>query len=423
MADEKTKPALPAGVKTVSDAASAALASMNLKPPADQAPPAQKPVEQPPAEQTPPAQKPADQPADDLTAKTLRAMGVLLPDSSPPVSTARPPAEADVDPVVVDMIEKAARHDPRIAHTFAKLRTDNKALSIALAEKEALIAQASSTALTGTERAELAKQVTDKDAMISDLQERLGRVSLESSPQFQAKYDQRINATADRLAQSLTQFAGISAADAPSTAVALLQADVNQLNTKLADVSPAVAGLIMSTWQEVNGIRAERKATLSEWRKAQAALKVETQNTQITTSIQERQKIASEALVDAATKGCFVYTHVNTPESQEAAKQYRDAFEGFVQTADMKELVRKAADGFAAPTLYRVLDLQRQRIKQLESLVGVQNNVQQLPIQGGGHDAPPPAAPKNRLPEGKTSTERRENAAAAAVSALGGVIR
>ena len=340
---------------------------------------------------------------------------MATPTPAAPVAPVDPIAEAEAAAV-----DKAARFDPSIGHTFAKLRTSLKAALAQVAEKDALLAKAAADPLaTGADRSALAKQLEEKEKLVADLEEKIERVNLEASPKFQAKYDRRIQGVGVKLAQSLSQFASVDAAEAPKLAAALLQADTKMLDEHLAKMSPSIGGIVMAAWQEARGLQIEKNAALTEAKKTSAAMQIEQVQTQTAEQIRERQNVAAAALEASVADGCFVYRDLGTPESKASAENYRNAFLGFVQTADPKELIRKAADGFAAPTLFRVMGLQRQRIMDLEQQLGIRNDVARMPISTGGDPAPvpAPAAPRFR---GNSTAERRDNAAADAAAALGG---
>lgn len=353
---------------------------------------------------------PVATPQADLTDGFLASIGAAIPQAAPQVDS---PAPADiVDASEVDAIEKASKLNSRIGHTFAKLRASEKEARAKLVEMEARIGTE-----TGAARDALQRQIEEKETMIKDLEERLGRVNLEASPAFQSKFDNRIKAIEGRLAKNLSQFAQVGDDKAAEAASALLKATPEALNERLSKLPPAVAGAVLNSWQDAHDVATERASALAEWRKTLTAVELEDRQTRTQGDIKQRRDVALKAIEDAAGTGCFVYSDIGTPESKEAVTKYREAFLGFVQTADHGELIRKAADGFAAPTLYRVIDLQKDRIRQLETELASRNGASVLPVSPS-MGTPPPRVPAPKPGEGMSATELRDTAAKNAAMAL-----
>lgn len=380
-----------------------------------------------PAPEAAPAPAPVPPPLDPLVQGALSAFNADLvppPPAEPPAPESAP--EPEMTPEEQEAIEEEARRNPQAGHVFARLRAEVKEARRRAEDAERARAefQAQQEKL-GEERARFAKELEEKDRAVADMQERLGRVNLEASPKFQQKYDLRIQESVGRLANNLVKWGKVEQDKASQLATRLVRATPDQLDAELSKVSPAIAGMVMSAWQDVQGISTERQAALHEWKKSMAALKIEETQNMTQEAIRQRQTLAEKSVEEAAGSGCFVYRDIGTPESKAASKQYRDAFAGFVQNATQSELVRKAADGFAAPTLYQVIKLQADRIKQLEAGAVSRRAVSELPV--GSYD--PAATPGSMQPhvvpvvKGSSPLERAENAAAQAVRTFQAVQR
>ena len=333
---------------------------------------------------------------DDLVAASLRAMGID-PGEQPAPRAAEEAAIADpLSEAEAAAAEASVRGDVKTGHAFAKLRASEREARVKFAELKAKYDEAlKSGTITGAEKAEFAKAVEERDAVIKQLEEQVGRVNLEASPAFREKYDGKIARIGSRLTDSLVQFAKVEQDKAASVARALLSASPEQLDAQLAGLQPSVAGIVMGAWQEARELMTAKGAALAEWRKVALAEEHERARMQTEGDIRKRKEVAQAAVDGAAEAGCFVYRDLGTPETREAAGKFRDAFAGFVQTADHAALVRKAADGFAAPVLYNIIDRQKARIQELEAAIGNRNEVSTLPISGGGGgDMRPPAAPR-----------------------------
>lgn len=398
-------------------------------PPAIPSPaPAPEAVPAPAPEAAPaPAPAPVPPPLDPLVQGALSAFNADLvppPPAEPPAP--EPAPEPEMTPEEQEAIEEEARRNPQAGHVFARLRAEVKEARRRVEDAERARAefQAQQEKL-GEERARFAKELEEKDRAVADLQERLGRVNLEASPKFQQKYDLRIQESVGRLANNLVKWGKVEQDKASQLATRLVRATPDQLDAELSKVSPAIAGMVMSAWQDVQGISTERQAALQEWKKSMAALKIEETQNMTQEAIRQRQTLAEKSVEDAAGSGCFVYRDIGTPESKAASKQYRDAFAGFVQNATQSELVRKAADGFAAPTLYQVIKLQADRIKQLEAGAVSRRAVSELPVGAYDPAVTPGSVQPHVVPvvKGNSPLERAENAAAQAVRTFQAVQR
>lgn len=421
-----SSPAAP--VPPAGDTPEAAPPAIPSPAPAPEAVPAPAPEEVPaPAPEAAPAPAPIPPPLDPLVQGALSAFNADLvppPPAEPPAPESAP--EPEMTPEEQEAVEEEARRNPQAGRVFARLRAEVKEARRRAEDAERARAefQAQQEKL-GEERARFAKELEEKDRAVADLQERLGRVNLEASPKFQQKYDLRIQESIGRLANNLVKWGKVEQDKASQLATRLVRSTPDQLDAELSKVSPAIAGMVMSAWQDVQGISTERQAALQEWKKSMAALKIEETQNMTQEAIRQRQALAEKAVEEAAGSGCFVYRDIGTPESKAASKQYRDAFAGFVQNATQSELVRKAADGFAAPTLYQVIKLQADRIKQLEASAVSRRAVSELPVGAYDPAATPGSVQPHVVPvvKGNSPLERAENAAAQAVRTFQAVQR
>jgi len=393
MTEQEERAQILAGTDSIGnaviDATSETVAAMatGAQPPAAQPPAAQPPAAQPPAAQPPAAQPPAAQPpVDELTLGFLDSIGKA------PETVVRPPKEEVAPQVPVSdeelhAVEQQAQVDPRVGHAFSKYRIENKTL---LEENEALKAklQEESGSLSGEARVKISDEIAAKEARIKELEDLVGRVNLEASPSFKARYDGRVQSIISKLSQALTQFAAVDPAKAEATARGYLNATPEALTDALSDTSNVVAGMITNAWQETQGVLIERKAALDEWKNTSSAIEITGSAESTKAKIAARKTAAAAALREAAEGGCFVYTDNGTPETQQAAAKYRSAFAGFVQTATEDELIRKAADGFAAPTMQYIIREQARKIAALEQQMGTTAGMTELGV-----------SPSNGMPE------------------------
>jgi hypothetical protein len=338
----------------------------------------------------PPAAQPPVVPVDDLTASFLKSIG-KTPETPVKPPEGDEPARVPVSDEELSAVERQAQMDPRVGHAFSKYRVENKTLA---EENEALKAslQEADGSLDGEARVKIADEIKAKETRIQELEELVGRVNLEASPAFKSRFDGRVQSVLSKLAQSLVQFASVDPDKAEEAAKGYLNATPEALTEALGDTSNVVAGMITNAWQETQGVLIERKSALDEWKNTSSALDVEGSAESTKAKITARKVAAEAALREAAEGGCFVYMDKGTPETKQAAEQYRGAFAGFVQSATEDELIRKAADGFAAPTMQYIIQEQARKIASMEGQMGAVVDASNLGVSPS-RGAPPKPAP------------------------------
>lgn len=346
-----------------------------------------------------------------------------LPQPALPAAPARPqvdlakiadrfskPAEASqpVAPASVDLLPEAptvgadGKPDAKSGHAYAQLRSTAKryekeivpALEQAKAA-EAAARQAAEAKVTAI-LAEKEKLEADKQGLI----EKVGRLSLVESPQFQEKYGARESAIKSKLATALSSIQRVEPAQAEAMASRLLKAasDPETLSQLIADFHPRAAGAVEFAAQEFAALDQERGQELSNWRQSGLASGVQEAREAVIRSAEDRRKMAADALDFAKAAGNPFMTF--DPADAEAATQAAglgDAFQGFVQTASEEQLVKAAAEGFTAPLLYAQIEQQRTEIETLQAQIQSFRGAFRVPassfLPSLRPPAPPPAAP------------------------------
>lgn len=357
---------------------------------------------QAPQPQAPQAPQPAQPPAQ--------------PPARPPVDLSKiadrfsklPEAPAPAAPASVDTIPEApavgpdGKPDAKAAHAYAQLRSTAKRY-----EKEIVPAleqaKAAETVARQAAEAKVTAILAEKEKLEADKQgliEKVGRLSLVESPQFQEKYGVRESAIRSKLAAALSSIQRVEPAQAEAMASRLLKAssDPETLGQLIADFHPRAAGAVEFAAQEFAALDQERGQELSNWRQSGLASGVQEAREAVIRSAEDRRKMAVDALEFARAAGNpFMAFDPADAEAATQAAGLGDAFQGFVQTASEEQLVKAAAEGFTAPLLYAQIEQQRTEIEALQSQIQSFRGAFRVPassfLPSLQPQAPQPAAP------------------------------
>ena len=327
----------------------------------------------------------------DFAARFTTAPGELSSVNSPaPAAPAAPQHVPDPEPAVP--LGADGKPD-KAAHAFAKLRHENTQLSRQMAEQKAKLDEETAT------RTQLAKEradiQADRDRVAQDrdaLQERLGKVSLAESPEFQRKYSTREAELQGKLSSALVKFAGVDQAQALVKAREMLTAEPSALQELVKDLHPHLQGAVVMASAEYATINEQKTQELNDWRKNSAALNVESARTDVIRSVEQRRKWAETALDAARTLGNPLYNAAD-PADVQTATAVSEAFRGFAQTATEEQLLRAAAEGFSAPVLYETISQQSQMIQDLTNRLAAFDRARSVPMFPANIQPPAPVPP------------------------------
>jgi hypothetical protein len=186
--------------------------------------------------------------------------------------------------------------------------------------------------------------------------------------------------------------------------------------------------MVLALTSDAAAIDEARNQELANWRQTGAAASVEGARKTAAEAAEARHKLASDAIAAAKAYGNPVFAATD-PETQAVAAEISEQFRGFVQGATEAQLVRAAAEGYAAPYLYEVLNQQAEEIATLkDQLAGHARSSMPPVFAASARNAPPPATPKappNVVPvRGPDSAQDFAMAAAAnAVAQFSGLLQ
>lgn len=330
---------------------------LGQQPPAQQ--PAQPPVQQvepPPVQQPvqqvePPVQQPAQVVVSTESVEQLD-IGAMFKTPTTEAPAAPPPLPPDTPvqaPPEIEQNEKAKSAWEILRNRERDSRHRAEALQ---AQLEAVTKQAGTVA---EERARFAAELQGRDDRIHELEEKLGKADLASSPEFRRQYDEKMDAASASFADALRDAADIDEAALDDTVKKLLatsDADFTRMVSKL----PATAqGSLWDKRREYRGIASARESAISEWRAAQAGVAKTDEQRQIVENAERRRNLAEQAIdftntkIDPRHRPTVLSEDTYRTDVESANQQFR----GFMQVATDDEIARVAYQGFLVPVMQR----------------------------------------------------------------------
>lgn len=319
-------------------------------------PPVQPPVqqvEQPPVQQVeqPPVQQPAPVVVSTESVEQLD-IGAMFKTPTTEAPAAPPPLPPDTPvqaPPEIEQNEKAKSAWEILRNRERESRHRAEALQ---AQLENVTKQAGTVA---EERARFAAELQGRDDRIHELEEKLGKADLASSPEFRRQYDEKMDAASASFADALRDAADIDEAALPDTVKKLLatsDADFTRMVSKL----PATAqGSLWDKRREYRGIASARESAISEWRTAQAGVAKTDEQRQIVENAERRRSLAEQAIdftntkIDPRHRPTVLSEDTYRADVESANQQFR----GFMQVATDDEIARVAYQGFLVPVMQR----------------------------------------------------------------------
>lgn len=377
------------------------------------------PAESTPAWPPPPSPPPKPFDATAIAARFTGAAPAPAPDPAP--DTVPDPGIPDAPPSVPGKPPSQAE-----LFTWAKLRTEatsfHRQATEALSAAEAAKAESKRLA---EEKAQVAAEKLEADRKIIELTEKIGKLSLAESPEFKAKYDLKRAELSGELSAALVKFAKIPPDQADGESARILSADPSALPDLVADLNPAVGGMIMAIANRAGGIDAARERELSNWRESSAANGYEEARRSVVETAETRSLFADKAIALAKSYGNPVYTAAD-PEAKAQAAALEQAFRGFAQTATEEQLVAAAAEGFSSSQLYDAFNALAAENEQLRNQIAGRVRASLPPMFASPpytrEAASPPPQPSNvtQAPKRVTPEDMVRESLSRSLSAVGG---
>jgi len=272
---------------------------------------------------------------------------------------------------------------------FATLRNKVKAAKELMGQAKTTIESFQTQAATfEAEKTTLVSTSEEQVTKIAELTDRIGKLSLAESPDFQKKYDVQISGLEQKLVQTIAQYTPLEGDGALQEAKRLLLMSPEDLVNATEDYNPLVSATANLIGSDLARIREAKDQELANWKQSSLANQIQGARQDVVAITEQRGEFAKLGLEAAIANGSPVYTS-NDPEAQTFVRQLKDAFVGFAKSATEPDIIAAAAEGFSAPFLIEALNERDATIIQLQEQLGLRRNAA-LPQM---HAAPPSVAP------------------------------
>ena len=318
--------------------------------PSQQEAPAQTPVQQPPAL---PA-LPQEPPKPMVSTEPVSQLDIASMFKTPTTEAPPPPAQLPPDTPVEAPPE--IEHNERAKSAWEILRNrERESRHLAESLKTQLEQTSRQAGAVAEERAKFADELKSRDDRIHELEDELGKLSLEHKPEFRHQYDEPMEKIAQSFREALKDAAEIDDGNLAETAKKLLSMNDSDFNRMVAQLPATAQGSLWDKRREYVGIATARSNAIAEWRTAQAGVAATDAQRQVIQNTERRRTLAEQAIDFTNTqlpqdRRPSVLSEATYKEDVDSANQQ---FRGFMQVASDDELARVAYQGFLVPVMQR----------------------------------------------------------------------
>ena len=318
--------------------------------PSQQEAPAQTPGQQPPAL---PA-LPQEPPKPMVSTEPVSQLDIASMFKTPTTEAPPPPAQLPPDTPVEAPPE--IEHNERAKSAWEILRNrERESRHLAESLKTQLEQTSRQAGAVAEERAKFADELKSRDDRIHELEDELGKLSLEHKPEFRHQYDEPMEKIAQSFRDALKDAAEIDDDNLADTAKKLLSMNDSDFNRMVAQLPATAQGSLWDKRREYVGIATARSNAIAEWRTAQAGVAATDAQRQVIQNTERRRTLAEQAIDFTNTqlpqdRRPSVLSEATYKEDVDSANQQ---FRGFMQVASDDELARVAYQGFLVPVMQR----------------------------------------------------------------------
>ena len=235
--------------------------------PSQQEAPAQTPGQQPPAL---PA-LPQEPPKPTVSTEPVSQLDIASMFKTPTTEAPPPPAQLPPDTPVEAPPE--IEHNERAKSAWEILRNrERESRHLAESLKTQLEQTSRQAGAVAEERAKFADELKSRDDRIHELEDELGKLSLEHKPEFRHQYDEPMEKIAQSFRDALKDAAEIDDDNLADTAKKLLSMNDSDFNRMVAQLPATAQGSLWDKRREYVGIATARSNAIAEWRTAQAGV-------------------------------------------------------------------------------------------------------------------------------------------------------
>lgn len=326
--------------------------------------PVAQPVQPPPPMPVPPVDARPEQPPQPDPLADARATVSTLPVSGMDIAamfktptTDAPPPPAQLPPDTPVETPPEIEHNDKAKSAWEILRTrERESRHLAESLKAQLEQTSRQAGAVAEERAKFADELKSRDDRIHDLEDQLGKLSLEHRPEFRRKYDEPMENVESEFRDALKDAADINDdAEIADTTRKLLAVTDSEFNRMVAQLPATAQGSLWDKRRQYIGIATARDNAISEWRTAQAGVAAADAQRQVIQNTERRRTLAEQAIDFTNTqlpqdRRPSVLSEATYKDDVDSANQQ---FRGFMQVASDDELARVAYQGFLVPVMQR----------------------------------------------------------------------
>lgn len=318
--------------------------------PSQQEAPAQTPGQQPPALPALPQESPKP------TVSTEPVSQLDIASMFKTQTTEAPPPPAQLPPDTPVEAPPEIEHNERAKSAWEILRNrERESRHLAESLKTQLEQTSRQAGAVAEERAKFADELKSRDDRIHELEDELGKLSLEHKPEFRHQYDEPMEKIAQSFRDALKDAAEIDDDNLADTAKKLLSMNDSDFNRMVAQLPATAQGSLWDKRREYVGIATARSNAIAEWRTAQAGVAATDAQRQVIQNTERRRTLAEQAIDFTNTqlpqdRRPSVLSEATYKEDVDSANQQ---FRGFMQVASDDELARVAYQGFLVPVMQR----------------------------------------------------------------------
>lgn len=242
--------------------------------------------------------------------------------------------------------------------------------------------------------AELTEELTAGQDRIKALENEIGQLDLQRSPEFVARYDTPIADVRDQIADQLVRGSGMTQSEASQLAFDIIDARTSEdAQNLVADLPVAVQGMALYKYAEADKLLRERAEALDEWRTTQAGLAQVSQREAPVLDAEHRQKMCDTGFGRVAK----VVQFWDDPAFVEWRASEADKVKAWFSRAPEDQVVTAAIEGaLVAPFAYAQIAQLQEKLAQAQHALEARSRVSSPPISPyfwSAPVAPPPAPP------------------------------
>ena len=247
---------------------------------------------------------------------------------------------------------------------------------------------------TKTRIDELTRQLADEQNRARSLEDEIGKLDLQRSPEFVEKYDRPIAAIRDQLVEQFRK-GGIAEQEANDLALRVLDSTtVDEVQNAVAELPTALQGMAMFKFNEADGLFGQRDQALREWRETQAGLAQVAKREHPVIDAERRRSLCDTGF-DRVSK---VVDFWNDPVFVRHRTSEADKVRAWFANAPEDQVVAAAVEGaLVAPFAYSQIALLQQKLAEAYHALEGRTRAGAPSVAPYYRSAPvqPPPAPSN----------------------------